>query len=47
MPANRTKVFDVGSDEVVIQRRYKFLGALNDLFIAIWFLTGSILFFFD
>ena len=44
---SRKKVFDIGSEEVVIQRRYKFFGALNDLFIAIWFLSGSIMFFFD
>jgi len=38
---------DFGSDHIIIERRYRALGALNDLFIAIWFLTGSILFFFD
>ncbi|MEL0630892.1 YrhK family protein [Psychromonas aquatilis] len=29
---------------VVIQRRYEALGAINDLFIAIWFLIGSFFF---
>jgi hypothetical protein len=38
---------DFGSDHIIIARRYRALGALNDLFIAIWFLTGSVLFFFD
>ncbi len=37
----------MGSDHIIIARRYRALGALNDLFIAVWFLTGSILFFFD
>ncbi|WP_404931985.1 YrhK family protein [Microbulbifer hainanensis] len=31
----------------MIQRRYEALGALNDIFIAIWFLVGSILFLSD
>lgn len=44
---SRKKIFDFGSDAIVIQRKFKALGALNDLFIAIWFLGGSILFFFD
>lgn len=43
----RKAVVDIGSKKVVIQKRYKVLGAVNDLLIAIWFLTGSILFFFD
>ncbi|WLS77058.1 YrhK family protein [Erwinia pyri] len=47
LKGSRKKIFDFGSDEVVIQRKFKALGALNDLFIAIWFLGGSILFFFD
>lgn len=44
---SRKKIFDFGSDEIVIQRKFKALGALNDFFIALWFLGGSILFFFD
>lgn len=43
----RKAELDIGSEQIVIQRRYKALGAVNDLLIAIWFLTGSILFFFD
>lgn len=35
---------DLGHRHVVIQRRYEALGAVNDLLIAIWFLTGSIFF---
>ncbi|MEI8633160.1 YrhK family protein [Vibrio sp. PP-XX7] len=35
---------DLGQEHVTIQRRYEALGALSDLFIAIWFLIGSIFF---
>ncbi|WP_413693503.1 YrhK family protein [Psychromonas sp. KJ10-2] len=31
----------------MIQRRYEALGAVNDLFIAIWFLIGSAFFLND
>lgn len=37
---------DIGSDHIVVQRRYEVAGAVNDLLIAIWFLIGSF-FFFD
>ncbi|WP_226375130.1 YrhK family protein [Pantoea stewartii] len=46
VPGNKAEI-TVGSDHIIIARRYRALGALNDLFIAVWFLTGSILFFFD
>ncbi len=46
MPGNKAEI-TVGPDHIIIARRYRALGALNDLFIAVWFLTGSILFFFD
>ena len=39
--------FDIGSDHIVIQRRYEAAGAINDLFIAIWFLIGSVFFFYE
>ncbi|MDP8033708.1 YrhK family protein [Pasteurella atlantica] len=32
---------------IIIQRRYEILGAINDLFIAIWFLIGSFFFLSD
>jgi len=38
---------DIGQRHIVIQRRYEALGALNDLFIAIWFLIGSFFFLND
>ncbi len=34
----------LGKEHIIIQRRYDALSALNDLFIAIWFLVGSFFF---
>ena len=39
--------WDLGQDHIVIQRRYEALGAINDLFIAVWFLIGSFFFLSD
>ncbi|WP_417506740.1 YrhK family protein [Marinomonas gallaica] len=35
---------EIGSDHIVVQRRYDVAGAINDLLIAIWFLIGSFFF---
>lgn len=35
---------DIGKRHVIVRRRYEFIGALNDLMIAVWFLVGSFLF---
>lgn len=35
-----------GHEELIIRRRYEVLSIINDFFIAIWFLVGSILFLF-
>lgn len=43
----RTLDIDLGSEHIIIQRRYEALGALNDLLIAIWFLIGSFFFLND
>lgn len=43
----REAEIDLGSDHIIIERRYRALGALNDLLIAVWFLIGSIFFFYD
>src|SRR5699024_3294052 len=37
----------LGHDELVIRGRYETLSIVNDLLIAVWFLIGSILFFFE
>ncbi len=36
----------MGSEELIIRRRYEMLSIINDFFIALWFLGGSILFLF-
>lgn len=43
----RKAEIDIGADHIIIERRYRALGALNDLLIAGWFLIGSICFFYD
>lgn len=37
----------LGPSELVIRGRYETLSIVNDLLIAVWFLIGSILFFFE
>jgi len=36
----------LGKEELIIRRRYEVISIINDFFIAIWFLIGSILFLF-
>ncbi|MCA1176664.1 MULTISPECIES: YrhK family protein [unclassified Pantoea] len=43
----RAAEIDIGPDHIIIERRYRALGAFNDLLIALWFLTGSIFFFYE
>lgn len=38
---------DIGHHEFVIGKRYGFLYTLNDILIAVWFIIGSIFFFWD
>ena len=35
-----------GREELIIRRRYEMLSIINDFFIAVWFLGGSILFLY-
>lgn len=35
----------VGHDEIVLRKRYEVLSIVNDILVAVWFITGSILFF--
>lgn len=37
----------LGRDELVIRQRYEALSIANDVLIALWFLVGSILFFWE
>ncbi len=40
-------VIHLGAEQIVIERRYRALGTINDALIAVWFLIGSIFFFYD
>ncbi|MBB6451642.1 hypothetical protein HNQ94_000063 [Salirhabdus euzebyi] len=37
----------IGQHEIIIDERYEFIYNLNDVFIALFFLIGSILFLWD
>lgn len=37
----------LGRDEVVIRQRYEVVSIANDILIALWFLAGSVMFFFS
>jgi hypothetical protein len=37
----------IGRDELIIRKRYEALSTVNDIFVALWFIVGSILFFSD
>ncbi|GAA3738311.1 YrhK family protein [Salinactinospora qingdaonensis] len=36
----------IGREELILRQRYEVLSIGNDIFIAVWFIAGSILFFF-
>lgn len=38
--------FTVGHEQLVIRRRYEVASILNDFFIAVWFLLGSVFFLY-
>ncbi|MBN9742783.1 hypothetical protein DMP23_17000 [Amycolatopsis sp. A1MSW2902] len=40
-------VLTFGHDELIIRRRYETLSIGNDILIALWFVAGSILFFYE
>lgn len=37
----------IGDDELLIRKRYEVLSILNDILIALWFVLGSVLFFWE
>ena len=37
----------IGPQELVIRRRYEATSIVNDVLIGLWFLIGSVFFFFD
>ncbi|MFJ2770737.1 YrhK family protein [Streptomyces sp. NPDC087300] len=44
-PRDQQLVLRIGHDEIVIRRRYEAVSILNDVLIALWFITGSVMFF--
>ena len=38
---------DLGPEQLVINRRYEVASMLNDILTGLWFVVGSIFFFFD
>jgi len=47
MTAQGDLKLEIGHEELVIRQRYEALSIGNDVLIALWFLVGSILFFWD
>lgn len=45
-PTDNPLTLKLGGEELVIRRRYEMLSIINDFFIALWFLGGSILFLY-
>lgn len=43
----RSLVLTFGREELVIRRRYEVLSIINDILVAVWFLIGSVFFFYD
>lgn len=37
----------LGNEEIVVRRRYETLSIANDVLIALWFVAGSVLFFWE
>lgn len=42
---DRSLVIQVGSEELIIRRRYEAAGTANDVLIALWFIAGGIMLF--
>ncbi|RNL87046.1 YrhK family protein [Halostreptopolyspora alba] len=36
----------LGREELIIRQRYEFVSIVNDILIALWFIGGSVMFFF-
>ena len=47
MGSSNTLRLRVGHEELTIRRRYEALSIANDVLIALWFVAGSVLFFWD
>jgi hypothetical protein len=44
---HHTATLRIGHAELIIRQRYEALSIANDVIIALWFLAGSILFFWE
>ncbi|WP_110668781.1 YrhK family protein [Salinicola halophilus] len=44
---SRSKTLEFGDEELIIRQRYETLSIVNDVLIGIWFVVGSVLFFFE
>ncbi|SFT46182.1 YrhK-like protein [Actinopolyspora lacussalsi subsp. righensis] len=40
-------VLRIGHEELLIRKRYEVISIANDILIALWFMVGSILFFWE
>ncbi|MEO8851024.1 MAG: YrhK family protein [Allobranchiibius sp.] len=45
MSDNHDLTLHIGHDELVIRQRYEVLSIANDILVGLWFIIGSILFF--
>lgn len=43
----RPLTLHIGRDELILRQRYEVASIVNDILIAIWFIVGSIMFFFS
>jgi hypothetical protein len=44
--ADQSLTIRIGHSEVVIRQRYEVASIVNDILVAVWFLAGSIMFFY-
>lgn len=47
MPEQQPLTLRIGHDELIIRRRYEVVSICNDILIALWFIAGSIMFFYS
>lgn len=46
-PTSNDWTFTIGSEELVIHRRYEVLSIVNDAMLGVWFTLGSVCFFYE
>lgn len=44
---DRPLTFTIGREELVVRQRYEVLSIVNDILVALWFVIGSVLFFWE